>query len=723
MITIKGILERRTYHNPENHYTIAKLKIAQISDLITIVGYLAGVVEGETLEISGQWVSHPKYGNQFKIETYKVILPATVSGIKKYLGSGMIKGIGKSLADKIVNHFQENTLEIIENQPEQLKIINGIGKAKQKRIEQAWNKHHAVRRVMQFLQENNTGAFHAAAIIKTYGSDAMDVLQYNPYLITKDIPQIGFKTVDRIAMQSGKSKDDEERLEACLIYTLVSFEQEGHVYGLKSRIFKSGSRIAGVKPDQFEQALESLIDSDKVKIETKKDDTRVYLSRLHKAESGIASRVKAILTMPVTPHGVSKDIILDKILTKLAVKLSKEQLNVVTKVLDEKIVVITGGPGTGKTTLIRALCEIFNMLNKKVILSAPTGKAARKLSEVSGKKAFTLHKILGFDHENQSFEKNFANPLDTDIFIVDEVSMVDTQLMYILLEALPVTANLILVGDIFQLPSVGPGNVLSDIIESDSIKVFSLTKIFRQAKKSPIILHAHKIRNGEMPEFQINEPDELSEFYFIENQSAKKTVQTIIELCSKRIPKAFPHIKEIQVLTPMHKGEAGTINLNQQLQKELNLNNPKSGIKSGNFTFMPGDKVMHLKNNYEKDVFNGDIGVVHEIKSGESNSKVLVNYDNRIVEYDILELDELGLAYAISVHKSQGSEYCAVIIAMTNEHYPLLQRNLLYTAITRGKNLVIVVGASKAFETAFNNNKTDLRLSGLKEKLTGKTTL
>ncbi len=726
MITIKGILERITYQNCENHYTIARLQIAQMSDFITIVGYLAGVVEGETLEISGQWVSHHRYGDQFKITGYKVILPATVSGIKKYLGSGMIKGIGKSLADKIVNHFQETTLEVIENQPEKLKAIYGIGKAKQKNIEQAWNKHHAVRRVMQFLQENGAGVFHAAVILKTYGANAMEVLQTDPYLIVKDIPQIEFKTADIIALQLGKKKDDKDRLEACLIYTLLSFEQEGHVYGLKPEIFKSGSRISGVEPDNFEHALESLIDSGEVNIETVIGDSgdsgdsdviKIYLHRLYMAESGIASRIKAILSMPVISHDISKDIILDKILTKLALELSKEQLNVVTKVLDEKIAVITGGPGTGKTTLIRALCEIFKMLNKRVILSAPTGRAARKLSEVSGKKAFTLHKILGFDHKNQSYEKNFTNPLDLDIFIVDEASMVDTQLMYRLMEAMPATANLILVGDTFQLPSVGPGNVLSDIIESDCIKVFSLTKIFRQAKTSPIIMHAHKIRNGKMPTFQINEPDELSEFYFIENRSAKKTAQTIIELCSKRIPKAFPHINEIQVLTPMHKGEAGTINLNQQLQKELNSDDSKESIKSGNFTFMPGDKVMHLKNNYEKDVFNGDIGVVHEINSNESENKVLVNYDNRIVEYDILELDELGLAYAISVHKSQGSEYESVIIAMTNAHYPLLQRNLLYTAITRGKNLVIIVGSSKAFETAFNNNKTNLRFSGLKEKL------
>ncbi len=723
MITIKGTLERITYQNQDNNYTIAKLGIHRISDPVTIVGYLAGVVEGETLEISGQWVCHPKYGDQFKIDIYKVILPATVSGIKRYLGSGMIKGIGKSLADKIVEHFQDTTLEIIENEPEKLENIHGIGKAKRNLIENAWNKHHAARRVMQFLQDNGAGVFHAAAILQIYGSHAMDVLQNDPYLIAKDIPTIGFKTADKIALQSGIKKDDDKRLGACLIYTLLSFEQDGHVYGLKLDVFKAGSKISGVKPDKFEHILESLIDSDEIKIEqisgkkesddTDTDDTRIYLTRLYMAESGIATRFKAVLSMPVISPEISKHIILDKIITKLAVKLSKEQLNVVAKVLDEKIVVITGGPGTGKTTLIRALCEVFKMQDKKIILSAPTGRAARRLSEVTGNKAFTLHKLLEFDHESQTFGKNFTNPLDLDIFIVDEASMVDTILMYTLIEAMPITANLIIVGDTFQLPSVGPGNVLSDIIESDSVKVFSLTKIFRQAQKSPIIVHAHNIRNGKMPQFQIHESNDLSEFYFIENQKPEKVTQTIIELCSQRIHKAFPHINEIQVLTPMHRGEAGTINLNQQLQQALNPS--KDGIKTRDFVFKVNDKVMHLKNNYEKDVFNGDIGKIDEILKSED--KVMVDYDGRLVEYNIMELDELSLAYAISVHKSQGSEYSAVIIALTTAHFPLLQRNLLYTAMTRGKNLVIIVGSSNAFETAFNNNKTAMRLSGLKEKL------
>lgn len=713
MITIKGILERLTYQNPDNHYTVAKLRMAKISDPVTIVGHLAGVFEGESLEISGKWASHPKYGDQFKVEIYKVILPATVSGIRKYLGSGMIKGIGKLLADKIVDYFEESTLDVIENDPQRLMEIHGIGAAKKKTIELAWNKHHAVRRVMQFLQENDVGVYHAATILQTYGSRSMDILQEDPYVIARDLPEIGFAIADMIAMRAGVSKEDGNRLQACLIHHLLSMEQEGHVYGFKQDLFTSGARTSGVDPALFEAALDALIESGDVRTEAGDEDTRVYLKRLFQAESGIASRMKAIVSMPAGPRKVSRDRILEQVLTKLAVKLSEEQLNVVHKVLKEKIVVITGGPGTGKTTLIRALCEIIKNQNLRIVLSAPTGRAARRLSEVTGEKASTLHKLLGFDHENQSFDRNVSNPLELDVFVVDEASMVDTLLMYRLIEAMPVSASLILVGDTFQLPSVGPGNVLSDIIDSGRIKVFSLTKIFRQAKESPIVMYAHSIRNGEMPDFQKAESSELSEFYFIENQRSEKVVETILELCSKRIPNAFPHIDEIQVLTPMHRGEAGTINLNQQLQRVLNPS--REGIDARGIVFKPNDKVMHLKNNYEKDVFNGDIGIVHEVLKSEG--RVRVNYDGRIVEYDLLELDELTLAYTISVHKSQGSEYAAVIVALTTAHFPLLQRNLLYTAMTRGKHLVIIVGSTRALELALNNNKTALRLTGLKQKL------
>ncbi|MBU2430529.1 MAG: ATP-dependent RecD-like DNA helicase, partial [Proteobacteria bacterium] len=468
MITLKGILHHVTFKNPDNHYTVAKLKIPKISDPVTIVGHLAGIYEGESLEITGNWSSHARYGDQFNVETFTVILPATVSGIRKYLGSGIISGVGKSLADKIVDHFQETTLDVIENEPDRLKEISGIGAGKQKLIEYAWNTHHAVRRVMQFLQENGVSVHHAAIILKTYGSKALEILQDNPYTIAGDLPDIGFSIADMIALKSGVTKDDENRLKACLIHCLLAAEQDGHVYGLKNELFHSAAALAGVAKEKFEQALQALEHIGDIRVIEENNDTQVYLKRLYTAESGIASRIKAMLSFPKTACPLSQDEILDKVLTRLAVTLSEEQLDVVAKVMEEKIVVITGGPGTGKTTLIRALCEIFSLQNLRITLAAPTGRAARRLSQVTGKKASTLHKLLGFDHENQSFERHFGNPLELDVFIVDEASMVDTILMYRLLEALPISASIIIVGDTFQLPSVGPGNVLLDIIESNT---------------------------------------------------------------------------------------------------------------------------------------------------------------------------------------------------------------------------------------------------------------
>ena len=709
MITIKGVLSRLTYQNPDNQYTVCRIQVEKIQDPITVVGFLAGVAEGETLTLKGQWASHPKYGDQFRADAYEVTLPATVSGIRRYLGSGMIKGISKSLADRIVDRFQEQTLEVIENQPEKLMEVAGIARGKQQLIQKAWNTHHAVRRVMQFLQENNVTVAHAGLILKTYGPDALNILETDPFRIAIDIPAIGFAAADTVARAKGVEKTSEKRLQACLLCQLLVCESDGHVYVQKQELFVTCARLAGVDPDLFPPALDALADAGEIQLW----DDRVYLARLFKAEKGIADRLSALLSMPVPEPEISREVILEQVLTGMAVKLSDEQLAVVCQVMAQKVSVITGGPGTGKTTLVRALCQVFRHRRRTVVLAAPTGRAARRLSETTGKKAFTLHKLLGYDTEQGTVAHNFTNPLNLDVVVVDEASMVDTQLMFHLVEALPPGASLILVGDTFQLPSVGPGNVLSDIMASGRISVFSLTKIFRQAMQSPIVRHAHDIRNGQMPDFKTKDSQDLSEFYFIENQHSEKVVETILELCARRIPATFPHIADFQVLTPMHRGEAGTINLNQQLQAVLNPG--RGGIDNHGISFRPGDKVMHLKNNYEKEVFNGDIGQVKEVSKSEG--RITVAYDGRTIPYDLLELDELTLAYAISVHKSQGSEYGAVIIALTMAHYPLLQRNLLYTALTRGKHLVIVVGSSRAVHTAFENNRTNLRRSGLRDRL------
>ncbi len=709
MITLAGTLTRITYQNPENHYTIARITTRETQEAVTIVGHMPGASQGEDLKLKGCWVSHPKYGDQFKVDSFEVILPATAYSIRQYLASGTIKGIGKTMATRIVDLFQEKALEIIENEPERLTEVSGIGRAKAAIIEGAWNRHHRVRKVMHLLQEKGLGTFHASKILSYYGSDALTILTQQPYALSRDIPEAGFEIADTIALQSGIKPDDPERIKACIIHLLFKWERDGHVFGEKETIVKQCSRITAADSNTIQAAMEALEAADEIVIET----SHLYLKRLHRAEAGIALRIKAMLTIPLPDWNLDETSITREVLARLAIKLSDEQIEVVSQALSHRVVVITGGPGTGKTTLIRAVCAVYQRLHQKVLLSAPTGRAARRLSQVTSRKAATLHKLLLYDLENASFGRNPMNPLEADVVVVDEASMVDTLLMYHLTQAVPVNSVLILVGDIFQLPSVGPGNVLADIINSGTVKSFILTKIFRQAELSPIVMNAHAIRKGEMPLFNQEDTEKLSEFYFIENSAPDRVVATISELCSTRIRKAFPHIGEIQVLTPMHRGEAGTINLNQRLQEVLNTNT--NGIEARGIIFKKGDKVMHLKNNYLKDVFNGDIGIIHDVSKSEG--RVSVDYDGKIVDYDIPELDELTLAYAVSVHKSQGSEYSAVIVAITTMHRPLLQRNLLYTAMTRGRDLVILVGSRQAVEMALNNNRTDLRLSGLCERL------
>lgn len=721
MTTIKGTLHRVTYKNEDNHYTIARLKIHDIREPVTIVGHLAGVAEGEMLLLTGRWVSHAKYGEQFKVERFEVALPSALADIRKYLSSGMIKGIGEAMAKKIVDHFKEQSLDIIENEPHRLCEITGIGKAKMTTVSRAWDQHHAVRKVMQFLQEHGVGIDHASSIINFYGRDALKVLKSKPYQVSRDIPDAGFEVADAIALKTGTDPKDPERIKASIIYLLLKNESDGHACSEQTDLIERCVRLTGADKESIETALTNLENGKEIVIESDwqnsikdRNITVVYTRKMHKAETGIALKIKAMLSISIPDYGLDDDEIAMEVVNRLAIKLSDEQQDIVKEILSHRVSVITGGPGTGKTTLIRAVCAVFGRLHQKIILGAPTGRAARRLSEVTNRKAATLHRMLLYDPDTELFGRNQDSPLDADVIIVDEASMVDTLLMYNLIMAVPMNGILILVGDIFQLPSVGPGNVLSDIISSGVVKTFSLTKIFRQAELSPIIVNAHCIRNGHMPSLERKtKEDGLSEFYFIENNDPDRVVKTITELCSSRIKNAFSHIDEIQVLTPMHKGEAGTINLNQKLQQALN--NRSGGVESRGFVFKTGDKVMHLKNNYEKDVFNGDIGVVDEVVKSEN--RIVVDYDGRLVDYDILDLDELTLAYAVSVHKSQGSEYPAVVIALTTMHYPLLQRNLLYTAITRGKQLVIIVGSRRAFEIALNNNRTDMRLSGLRYKI------
>jgi exodeoxyribonuclease V alpha subunit len=727
--TIEGDLERITYYNRQTHYTIARLKTSAATRPVTIVGFLGGIQPGETLKISGFWETHPKYGQQLRVKSYQVKLPATIQGIRKYFNSGVIKGLGPHLADRLVNHFGNKTLEIIEHEPNRLLEIDGIGKNKAAHIIDAWNEHHIMRGLMRFLQDLGLKTTYGAKVFHTYGDLSLKVLQENPYRLSEDIPEFGFQMAEIIAKKMGTPEDDPVRVNACILNCLERYANEGHTFAFRNHLTIRCENLFKLYQDAIINGINDLSESGSLFIEKMPfdkeetidfettDDIAVYRKSLHKAESGIASRIAALLSVPLEPEEVDMEFINSQVTDRLSIKLSSEQLDVIRGLLLHKVAIITGGPGTGKTTLIRSIIALFKAMNKKVVLGAPTGRAAKRLSEVSQEKAATIHRLLGFTFSNGSPEQSFFgrdqdNPLEGEVIIIDEASMIDTSLMYHLLKAISPSSRLVLVGDVFQLPSVGPGNVLSDLIESQAIPVYYLNKIFRQSQQSRIIINAHKVRNGEFPDLiPFNDNEQITEFYFLEKEKPKNIAETIVSLCAQRLPSRFSFnpISDIQVLTPMHKGEAGTINLNLLLQQEIN----KSSIQMetlGN-TFKFGDKVMHLKNNYKKEVFNGDIGIICAMDS--QKNRLSVDYDGRVVDYDYAETDELTLAYAISVHKAQGSEYPAVILPLTTQHYMLLQRNVLYTAITRGIKVVILVGTQKALNIALSNDKPQRRLSGL----------
>ncbi len=717
---LEGCLDRITFYNPENHYTIAKFRPRGAQNAITVVGFMPEPTAGEFLKVDGIWETHVRYGQQLKILRFEVLLPATVDGIRKYLKSGVIKGLGAKTISRLIRHFGDQTLVVIESSPEKLTEVKGIGKATASQIAESWKFHHAIRRLMLFLQNHGISLAYSGRIFKQYGAAAVDILTNHPFQIACDLPGTGFYIADRIAQHQGALSDDPLRIRACILYLLEQAASDGHMFMTGHETLRKCARLFDIDAESASAAMQELSGDGQVVQETmggpgrdRGSDQALYLSALHRVETGIARRLKAILSVPVKPPDINQEQMTREILARLAIQLSAEQQTVLEEILLHHIAIITGGPGTGKTTLIRSIAAICDRLRQKTILSAPTGRAARRLSEVARKKASTLHKLLGYNLEQNDFEKDEDDPLDVDVMIVDEASMVDAQLMFHLLKAVPVTATLILVGDVFQLPSVGPGNILSDLIHSGVIRTFELKEIFRQAKKSPIVVNAHRVRQGNLPNLEKNASKGLSEFYFIEQYLPETVVKTIVELCSRKIPErfGFDPVRDIQVLTPMHKGTVGTIQLNQVLQEALNS---QSAVGAG-IQFRPGDKVMHLKNNYAKEVFNGDIGVISEIDL--SKRRLSVNYDDRIVDYESEELEDLTLAYAISVHKSQGSEYPAVVIPLMPQHHPLLQRNLLYTAITRGKKLVIIVGTRQALDTAIKNDRPGNRLSLLDQRL------
>ncbi|MGD9368033.1 MAG: ATP-dependent RecD-like DNA helicase [Desulfobacteraceae bacterium] len=704
--TLEGQIERITFHSPETHFMIAKLRVAESRSLVTVLGHFPEPRPGETLRLKGRWDTHPRYGQQFKVSAFEVLLPAGVEEIRRYLSCGVIKGVGPKTTERLIAHFKKDTLTAMENEPQRLTEVKGIGQDKALRIAQAWREHHAVRALMQFLQDHKLKPAYGAKIYKAYGPEAMEILQNDPYRVARDIPRIGFYIADAIVQRSDLPIDETGRARACLRHLLQEAGEEGHLYISKADLETRCGETFNLGFDAVQDALDDLIEDQQIKLDEQAPGLPVYLQSFYAAETEIAKRLEALLSIPLALPDVDAGEICATVVRRLAIQLSPTQAAVLQSALVQRLVIITGGPGTGKTTIIRSIAAIFEAVGVDYRLAAPTGRAARRMSELTHRPAVTLHKLLGYSPAEGHFEYDQDNPLETGAVVVDEASMVDVLLMGHLVKALPHGARLILVGDVSQLPSVGPGMVLADLIASQVVQAYELTEVFRQAAQSPIIANAHRIRHGMLPEMSpLAAQDPLSEFTFIEQTHPEKIAQTILSLCKTRIPKqlGLDGVRHVQVLTPMHKGPLGTIQLNKLLQAALNPQVDKAAAFSLN------DKVMHLRNNYQKEVFNGEIGTV--VRLDKAQGRFWVDYDGRQVSYDESDMDELVLAYAISVHKSQGSEYPVIILPMVTQHYVMLQRNLLYTALTRARQMVILVGSAKAVRVAVHTDAPNQRRS------------
>jgi exodeoxyribonuclease V alpha subunit len=720
--TIQGQIERVTFHNDETDFTIAKLKVSGYRDLVTITGTFMAPTPGQVVRATGEWINHPKFGEQFKIVRYTTLIPATVAGIEKYLGSGLIKGIGPVMAKRMVKKFGEDTLKVIEEDSEKLQDVEGIGSKRVTMISKAWADQKEIREVMLFLQSHGVSSTYAAKIYKQYGQQSIDVVKDNPYKLAEDIFGIGFITADQIAENLGIAKDSPLRAAAGVIYVLNQLAEEGHVYYPHEALVERSREMLQVEPEVALTGLQSLVAAKKVVLEYLREDekappgdnTAVYLSTFHACEKSIAFRLKTLHSTPLRRRKINAHKAVEWVQGRLSLSLAPNQIEAVKCATENKVMVITGGPGTGKTTIINAILKIFGRLGIDILLAAPTGRAAKRMTEATGHEARTIHRLLEFSPQKGGFQKNEEYSLKCDLLIIDEASMIDTVLMHHLLKAVPVHATLILVGDVNQLPSVGPGNVLKDIIASGAVPVVFLTEIFRQAQDSSIIVNAHLINKGVIPALDTART-ERTDFYFIQKDEPEEVLKVILELLSGRIQRAFglDPIDDVQVLSPMNRGTVGARNLNIELQQILNPG--EDGITRGGRNFRIDDKVMQIRNNYDKEVYNGDIGRI--LKINTEDQEVTVLFDGRRVTYDYSDLDELVLAYAVSVHKSQGSEYPCVVIPLLTQHYVMLQRNLIYTAITRGKKLVILVGSKRALAIAVKNDKMQKRYTNLRAQL------
>ena len=724
---IEGTLERVVFQNPENSWTVAKFVPDAGGAPITIVGALMGINIGSSLRVRGKWVVDKRYGEQFRIESYQTKSPETLLGIERYLGSGLVPGIGPELAKRVVGHFGLDTMTVIETAPERLAEVDGIGATRVAKIGTAWKSQKEIQDVMVFLRGHGVSSAYAVRIFKRYGQDAINVVRQNPYRLALDIWGIGFKSADAIAQNLGIAKNAPERIEAGLVHVLGQSGEDGHCHVPELTLINRTAELLEVDSGLLDDPLERLIESELVVKEVLGDrGVCISLTAMWDAEREAAAALVDIAGTPMRPLKIDIRAALGQLETDLGIELAPQQRAAIEAAAVDKVVVITGGPGVGKTTIVRGIVSLFFANQRRIGLAAPTGRAAKRLSESTSAEAVTLHRLLEFQPQLGGFNRNAENKLDLDAVIVDEVSMVDIDLFRALIIAMRPSAQLVLVGDIDQLPSVGPGSVLADVIESKAATVCRLTEVFRQAAESHIIINAHKVNEGLMPELSSPPGRDAarSDFYFIERDDPVAARETIVDMVADRIPAKFglDSLTDIQVLCPMHRGELGTGALNAAMQARLNPG--ASGVlevKRGDRIFRAGDKVMQIRNDYDKAVFNGDIGIIADIV-GEGQAKLVVDFiDGRTAVYERQDLDQLVHAFAVSIHKSQGSEYPAVVMPIATQHYMMLQRNLLYTGITRGKRLVVVIGSRRAVGMAVRNNQTRTRWTYLAQRIRGHT--
>ncbi len=719
MIKIRCVVERITYQNPENGYSVLKVRIKGYDDLMPLVGNLLDANVGSVLLVDGDWKVDAKYGRQFVAESWEETMPATIYGIEKYLGSGLIKGVGPKFAGRIVQRFGTDTLEVIETDVQRLLEVEGIGRKRVERIAESWERQKEIKNVMLFLQDHGVNTSFAAKIYKQYGNESIDIVKKNPFRLADDIWGIGFKTADQIARKLGVEKEAFVRLRSGIMYTLSNLADEGHVYGEKEQLIGRAAQLLEADEAAVVMTLDQMLkDKDLIR-----ETEAIYLPPFYYAETGVANKLLRLQEEPAGDRLWSRlmearrqtgnenlSVDVAGIQQSVGMIYDEVQANAIRQAAVSKVMVLTGGPGTGKTTTTQGIIAAFRAYGLKILLAAPTGRAAQRMTETAGMEAKTIHRLLEFS-PSDGYQKNEEQPLEGDVLIVDECSMIDIILMNALLKAVPPGMRLILVGDIDQLPSVGAGNVLRDIIDSGRFPVVRLTRIFRQAQNSRIIMNAHRVNEGHMPDISNGQN---TDFFFVQREEPEQVLEEVVRLVRDKLP-GYYHVPsaQIQVLTPMQKGVAGAANLNIALQEALNGRG--EGLRRSGSVFRPNDKVMQIKNNYDKEVFNGDIGVVEKVDLEDRT--LVVAFDRRPVEYDIMELDELVHAYAATIHKSQGSEYPIVVMPVLMNHYVMLQRNLIYTGITRAKKILVMVGTKKALAYAVRNVTVHKRNTLLKERL------